>query len=81
MAGWRAPMLPELPPGVYCDNWLVLWIQQFPIAFSKGSRHKKNLNVNFFQKGLHFEILSFGKFQVAKWASGMKRLFKASFMN
>ena len=42
---------------------------------------KKNLNVNFFQKGLHFEILSFGKFQVAKWASGMKRLLKASFKN
>ena len=28
-----------------------------------------------------FEILSFGKFQVSKWASGVKRLFKASFKN
>ena len=28
-----------------------------------------------------FEILNFGKFQVSKWASGMKRLFKVSFKN
>ena len=55
----------------------------------KGSRHKKkNQNVNFFQKGggvdpkvYIFEILNFGKFQVSKWASGMKRLFKVSFKN
>ena len=25
---------------------------------------------------LDFNILNFGKFQVSKWASGMKRLFK-----
>ena len=25
-----------------------------------------------------FEILNFGKFQVSKWASGVKRLFKVS---
>ena len=29
----------------------------------------------------NFEILNFGKFQVSKWASGMKRLFKVSFKN
>ena len=28
-----------------------------------------------------FEIFNFGKFQVSKWASGMKRLFKVSFKN
>ena len=28
-----------------------------------------------------FEILNFGKFQVSKLASGMKRLFKVSFKN
>ena len=49
---------------------------------------KKIKNVNFFPKrgGVHpkvyiFEILNFGKFQVSKWASGMKRLFKVSFKN
>ena len=50
---------------------------------------KKNQNVNFFQKGgggvdpkvYIFEILNFGKFQVSKWASGMKRLFKVSLKN
>ena len=51
-------------------------------------KKKKNQNVNFFQKGggvdpkvYIFEILNFGKFQVSKWASGMKRLFKVSFKN
>ena len=29
----------------------------------------------------NLEILNFGKFQVSKWASGMKRLFKVSFKN
>ena len=50
----------------------------------KGSRQ----NVNFFQKGggvdpkvYIFKILNFGKFQVSKWASGMKTLFKVSFKN
>ena len=49
---------------------------------------KKNQNVNFFPKrgGVDpkvyiFEIFNFGKFQVSKWASGMKRLFKVSFKN
>ena len=49
---------------------------------------KKNQNVNFFQKGggvdpkvYIFEIFNFGKIQVSKWASGMKRLFKVSFKN
>ena len=50
---------------------------------------KKIQNVNFFQKGgggvdpkvYIFEIFNFGKFQVSKWASGMKRLFKVSFKN
>ena len=28
-----------------------------------------------------FEILNFGKFQVSKWACGMKRWFKVSFKN
>ena len=49
---------------------------------------KKIQNVNFFLKGggvdpkvYIFEILNFGKFQVSKWASGMKRLFKVSFKN
>ena len=50
---------------------------------------KKNQNVNFFQKGgggvdpkvYIFEISNFGKFQVSKWASGVKRLLKVSFKN
>ena len=55
-------------------------------GFPKGRGQKKN--GNFFRKGgggdpkVHnFEILNFGKFQVSKWASGMKRLFKVSFKN
>ena len=55
---------------------------------SKGSRHKKKSKCKLFPKrgGVDpkvsiFEILNFGKFQVSKWASGMKRLFKVSFKN
>ena len=49
---------------------------------------KKKKNCELLPKGgggdpkVHnFEILNFGKFQVSKWASGMKRLFKVSFKN
>ena len=59
-----------------------------PHPFREAVIKKKIQNVNFFQKGggvdpkvYIFEIFNFGKFQVSKWASGMKRLFKVSFKN
>ena len=62
---------------------------QYTLIYIREAVIKKNQNVNFFQKGKGgvdpkvyiFEILNFGKFQVSKWASGMKRLFKVSFKN
>ena len=45
---------------------------------SQGRVKKKKKKCELFH---NFEILNFGKFQVSKWAFGMKRLFKVSFKN
>ena len=61
---------------------IVVWVSDL----GKGQKKKKKLWTSSEKGGgdpkVHnFEILNFGKFQVSKWASGMKRLFKVSFNN
>ena len=76
--------------GSQCHTFLTpLFHTLFAKELREGFKKKKIQNVNFFQKGgggvdpkvYIFEIFNFGKFQVSKWASGMKRLFKVSFKN